>query len=224
MKKINKFVSYTDQVYRELKSSILLGKISTGDFIQERSIAEQLGVSRTPVREALKRLEFEGWLETIPWKGVIVKEIEEQDVIEVFQCRLANEIFVIKHITPNITDEQLDDLQNIFDNMKIALTENNSDEFIHEDRKFHMYLAQLTNNSRLIQFLDNLSDQMLRLGIRAITRESRTVETLEEHEKLLLALKRRSTEEAVKAMEEHIYQTKDILMAILESVVKREGN
>ncbi|MFC0560638.1 GntR family transcriptional regulator [Halalkalibacter alkalisediminis] len=224
MKKVSKFVSYTDQVYRELKANILLGKISTGDFLQERSIAELLGVSRTPVREALKRLEFEGWLETIPWKGVIVKEIEKQDVIEVFQCRLANELFMIKLITPNLTDDQLNDLKSIFDNMEAALRGGKREEFIHEDRRFHMYLAQLTNNSRLVQFLDNLSDQMLRLGIRAITKESRANETLEEHEKLLSALQKRSVPEAVEAMEQHIYQTQETLMKMLDSVITREEN
>ncbi|WP_235715419.1 GntR family transcriptional regulator [Halalkalibacter wakoensis] len=220
---MTKFVSYTDQVYRELKMSILMGKIEPGDFLQERAIAEQLGVSRTPVREALKRLEFEGWLETIPWKGVIVRDIDKQDVIEVLQCRLANEIFMIKLITTNITDEQLHDLKSIYERMKASLKEEKAEEFIEEDRRFHMYLVQLTNNSRLIQFIDNLSDHMLRLGIRAITRESRALETLEEHEQLIHALEKRSVDEAVKAMEHHIYQTQETLMNMLEKVLKGEG-
>ncbi|MET3504670.1 GntR family transcriptional regulator [Halalkalibacter oceani] len=222
MRKINKFVSYTDQVYKELKSNILLGKISTGTFLQERTIAEKLGVSRTPVREALKRLEVEGWVETIPWKGVIVKEIEEQDVIEVFQCRLANEIFMIKLITPNLTDEQIKDLQDIFLKMKVAQQEGKGDELIDEDREFHMYLAKLTNNSRLIQFLDNLSDQILRLGVKAITKEFRSDEALSEHEKLLEALERRSVEAAVQAMEEHINQTHEVLMRMVKDHKKEK--
>lgn len=222
MRKINKFVSYTDQVYKELKSNILLGKIPTGTFLQERTIAEKLGVSRTPVREALKRLEVEGWVETIPWKGVIVKEIEEQDVIEVFQCRLANEIFMIKLITPNLTDEQIKDLQDIFLKMEVAQQEGKGDKLIHEDREFHMYLAKLTKNLRLIQFLDNLSDQILRLGVKAITKESRSDEALSEHEKLLEALERRSVEAAVQAMEEHINQTHEVLMRMVKDHKKEK--
>lgn len=221
MKKINKFISYTDQVYRELKTAILSENIPIGEFLQERAIAEQLGVSRTPVREALKRLEFEGWLETIPWKGVMVKDIDVQDVIEVFQCRLANEKFMIELITSTITEEHLHDLQQMHDNMKIFLEENR-EAFINEDRNFHMYLAQLTNNARLIQFLDNLSDQMLRLGIRAVTNKARAHETLAEHQKILDALNAQSTADAVEAMETHIYNSQNVLMSMSEKTTKEK--
>lgn len=131
---------------------------------------------------------------------------------------------MIKLIAQNITDKHLSDLGKIHDNMKLALEENNSEIFIHEDRNFHMYLAQITNNSRLIQFLDKLSDQVLRLGVRAVTRESRVHETLAEHQEILNALQKRSPSEAVEAMEQHIENTEEILMNMLETAVNRKGN
>lgn len=131
---------------------------------------------------------------------------------------------MIKLIAQNITDKHLSDLGKIHDNMKLALEENNREIFIHEDRNFHMYLAQITNNDRLIQFLDNLSDQVLRLGVRAVTIESRVHETLTEHRELLNALHKRSPSEAVKAMEKHILNTEEVLMKMLETVENREGN
>lgn len=215
MKKIDKFISYTEQVYRELKTAILSEKLPIEEYLQERAIAEQLGVSRTPVREALKRLEFEGWVETIPWKGIIIKDIDRQDVIEVFQCRLANETFVIQLITETITDGNIADLEEIHNKMKSCLTENR-EEFISEDRNFHMYLAQLTNNSRLIQFLDNLSEQILRLGLRNIGHQNRASSTLMEHEQIIRALAKRSTAQAVEAMAEHIKRSESALLSILK--------
>ncbi|MGO4890236.1 GntR family transcriptional regulator [Anaerobacillus sp. MEB173] len=219
MRKIGKFISYTDQVYKELKEAVISGKINPGDFLQERGIAEELGVSRTPVREALKKLEYEGWVETIPWKGVIVKDIELQDVIEVFQCRYANERYVVELVTEKIEDKHVEDLVVIHEKMK-ALQSVDRVAFINEDREFHMYLAKLTNNNRLINFLDYLSDQIIRLGIRAVENKERVAETLEEHEAILQALQERSVEKAVKAIEEHIENSQKVLLSIIEKTVK----
>ncbi|WP_026699543.1 GntR family transcriptional regulator [Salibacterium aidingense] len=211
MKKIGKFVSYTDQVYRELKSAIVSGDIQQGEFLQERSIAEQLGVSRTPVREAIKRLEFEDWVETLPWKGVVVKDIDRQDIIEVFQCRYANEGFVGERVASTITDENMAELKKIKSTME-ELADESRQEFINEDRKFHMHLAQLTNNSLLIHFLDRLSDQMLRFGILAVKDKVRIKETLEEHQAIIDALETRSPEKTKEAIQRHIDNSQDVLL------------
>ncbi|MFZ4451303.1 GntR family transcriptional regulator [Salibacterium aidingense] len=211
MKKIGKFVSYTDQVYRELKSAIVSGDIQQGEFLQERSIAEQLGVSRTPVREAIKRLEFEDWVETLPWKGVVVKDIDRQDIIEVFQCRYANEGFVGELVASTITDENMAELKKIKSTME-ELADESRQEFINEDRKFHMHLAQLTNNSLLIHFLDRLSDQMLRFGILAVKDKVRIKETLEEHQAIIDALETRSPEKTKEAIQRHIDNSQDVLL------------
>ncbi|SES06622.1 GntR family transcriptional regulator [Salisediminibacterium halotolerans] len=215
MKKVGKFVSYTDQVYREIKGAIISQDIQPKETIQERSIAEQLGVSRTPVREALKKLEYEGWLETIPWKGVVVKDVEMQDMVEVFQCRLANEGFVVRLVAPIITNDQIEDLMAIQTKMN-EIKFDSPQEFIHEDRHFHMYLAQLTNNRRLIQFLDHLSDQMIRLGIKVISDRSRIHETLAEHQAIIDALRERSSEKAYTAVETHMNRTEERLLSMIK--------
>ncbi|PSL48593.1 GntR family transcriptional regulator [Salsuginibacillus halophilus] len=216
MKKVGKFVSYTDQVYREVKGAVISQDIVPGETLQERQIADTLGVSRTPVREALKRLEFEGWVETIPWKGVVVKEIERQDILEVFQCRYANEGYVAKLIAPTIEDAHIQDLNRIDQRMREAAAVVNRQEFINEDRNFHMYLAQLTNNERLIQFLDHLSDQLLRLGIRAVAEEARMDEALEEHKAIIQALKAKAPETAAQAVEAHIQNTEKVVMNLID--------
>lgn len=215
MKKVGRFVSYTDQVYREIKGAIISADIQAEESLHERTIAQTLGVSRTPVREALKKLEFEGWVETIPWKGVVVKEIDRKDVVEVFQCRYANESFVAQEVASTITDEQLQDLEDYFEKMK-AVSNTDEQEFINEDRNFHMYMAQLTNNGRLVQFLDHLSDQILRLGIRAVDYEGRAEETLMEHQAILEGLKKRSPEEAKEAVERHIANSEVILLKLID--------
>ncbi|MFB4163254.1 GntR family transcriptional regulator [Alteribacillus sp. JSM 102045] len=216
MKKIGKFVSYTDQVYRELKAAIISGDIQQGDFLQERSIAEKLGVSRTPVREAIKRLEFEDWVETLPWKGVVVRDIDRQDIIEVFQCRYANEGFVGELVASAISEESLEELKQIKKNME-ALASKSRQEFINEDRKFHMHLAQLTNNSRLVHFLDHLSDQMLRFGILAVKNEERMKGTLQEHQAIIDALETRSPEKTKEAIHIHIDNSEDILLNLVDN-------
>lgn len=207
--KLSKAVSYKEKVYNEIKSAIITQRLKPGEQLNERVLAEKLGISRTPVREALQMLEKEGWVRTEPWKGTYVLDITEQDIEEVFQLRMALETLVIDLIIQRISEEHIDKLEEFLQKQTEYCDESKADEFIKVDRDFHMYLAYLTGNKRLIQILNNLSDMMRRLGIRAIKTEERYIETLQEHASIIKGIKARNLSNARQAMMYHILRTKE---------------
>ena len=220
LEKVQKFSSYKDKVYKSLKEAILNRTFKPGDPLMERTIAEQLGVSRTPVREALKHLEHEGLVETIPWKGVFVQSLSADDVKDIIQLRLATESFVAFLVAEKVTDEDIRVLEEKHQRMKEKWQQGNHHEMVHTDKEVHLYLAQLSGNKRIIQLLENLSEQIHRLGVQALTDDDRPIYSYGEHEEILAALKARDSAKAKVAMEKHLNNT---MSAILHSIEKEDS-
>ena len=217
LQKIDRSYSYREKAYQELKKGIIGLLFKPGQPLYERELSERLGVSRTPVREALQLLEREGWVRTVPWKGVYVSEISAQDMEEVLQLRCANEALVVELVTSRITDEQVQELEAIFKEQRSRLLSENNQAFIDSDRDFHMRLAEMSGNRRLTQLLLTLSDQMRRLGVQAVTIPGRVNGTMEEHRKILDALRERDTQKAREAMVFHIENTRTAVISALQS-------
>lgn len=209
LRKLDRAVSYKEKVYEEIKSAIIAERLKPGQQLNERKLAEELGISRTPVREAIQMLESEGWVKTEPWKGTYVLDITEQDIEEVFQLRMSLETLVIELIIQKIDQKEINRLDEFVKQQVDYCKEYRADEFIRTDRDFHMYLADLTGNRRLIQILNNLSDMMRRLGIKAIKTQERYKETIEEHKNIVKGLKEKNLLKAKEAMMHHVLKTKE---------------
>lgn len=224
MEKIEKAVSYKEKVYKELKSAIIAQKIKAGEILNERKLAERLGISRTPVREALQMLVNDGWVIVEPWKGAYVSPITKKDLVEVFQVRLALETLAIELIVEKITEAELEVLSDILLKQEKLWENYQADAFIKVDREFHMVIAQITENKLLIDMLNNLSDMIRRIGVQAVEDVNRYMETLDEHTRILNALQERNKEKATNAMKEHILLTNDnISKRFQESQMQKEA-
>lgn len=209
LNKLEKATSYKEGVYNELKQAIIGQRLRPEEQLNERNLAEKLGISRTPVREALHMLEKEGWVITEPWKGTYVLDLTEEDIEEVFQLRMALEPLVIELITERLSKENLERLDELYAEQTKYQQCFDADAFISTDRHFHMYLTDLTKNKRLIQILNNLSDMMQRLGIQAVAHQARYQETLDEHARIIAELKKRNLIKARQAMIYHVLRTKE---------------
>lgn len=210
--KIEKGDSYKEKVYRQIKDSIITNILEPGYQLNERDLSESLGISRTPVREAIQMLEHEGWVKTEPWKGTYVIEITEQDIMEVFKLREVLETMVIEELMNRIGDDNIKELENYVSVQTKYYKEHNIIEFTKTDKKFHFYLATLTGNKRLIQILDNLGEMVMALGIRAIRTEDRCKETIKEHNNIIIGLKNNDVSKAREAMKYHILRTKAVYL------------
>ena len=211
--KVQQPLSLKQQAYEGIKNAIIVHKIPPGSTLFERDLSENLGISRTPVREAIPLLEMEGWVKSIPRKGTFVSQITAVDVEEVIQIRRGLEILVIELLIPKITERNIEELDEIY--VKQLEHIEDSGQFIAVDKDFHIYLAELSENRRLVNLMSTISDQIRWFGVSALNLPNRTEQTLKEHASLIKCLKNKDAEKAKEAVLEHIEHTR---VAILSSL------
>ncbi|WP_339062095.1 GntR family transcriptional regulator [Tepidibacillus marianensis] len=212
--KIKQPKSFTQIAYTEIKNAMINHSIAPGQTIFERDLSEKLGISRTPVREAIQQLEMEGWVKSIPRKGIYVNDISIKDVEEVLQLRKANEVLVLELVTSRITEEEISTLEEMYITQR-EISDIRS--FISSDTNFHIYLAELSGNKRLVQLMKTLSDQIHWFGIQALYQLGRSDKALKEHGQIVEAIKNKNMDQARGAILEHIEKTG---VAILSSLNK----
>ena len=161
--RMDEYLPLRDVVFNTLRQAILKGELKPGERLMEIQLANKLGVSRTPVREAIRKLELEGLVLMIPRKGAEVAEITRQDMEDVLEVRTALEELAVKDACDHITDAQLSELKKASSEFKKALLEGKDLVTCADaDMHFHNVILSATNNRRLIQMLNNLSEQMYR--------------------------------------------------------------
>lgn len=214
---MNEYLPLRDVVFNTLRQAILRGELQPGERLMEIQLAQRLGVSRTPVREAIRKLELEGLVLMIPRRGAEVAEITRQDLEDVLEVRAALEELAVKDACEHITDEQLQDLKKAANEFKRSLEGTDLVACAEADIHFHEIIYAATNNKRLVQMLNNLREQMYRYRMENL-KVKRTYRTLvEEHDAIRRALKKHDKERAGAAINVHIEnQRRSILASIME--------
>ena len=194
--------------YQKINAAILNEMYEPNQILNERKLAEEFQISRTPVREALKILEGEGWVKIIPWKGAIVNQITQKEIDEIFQIRLIIEPAIIELLQNKIDYKKRAYLDKLYENQKKTKTKK---EFILADREFHMTFAEWTENLQLIEMVKGLNDRIYMVGHKAINSKDskREEESLEEHYKIIQALKNNDIMLAKNFMIAHVIETKN---------------
>jgi len=198
-----------------IKAAIMEFKLLPGTLYSTQVLAKQLGISETPVKNALQELANKGFLTLIPRKGILITTPTVKDVSDLYTIRNALERLVISEVMPKLTDDHIRALDNIYDKGdKFAEQTKNAENnqrahYITIDREFHDYLATLSGNSYLIKAIADIRDLVDWMGWRALLRDGRTFEVQKEHLKLMRALRKRDVQKAADCMTEHIIITKD---------------
>lgn len=208
--KLQKPESLRQQVYTHLKEQIISCQIADGEILNERRLSDVFGISRTPIREALKTLEHEGWVEYVPYKGAIVKKLQHNDIEDVFHIRNSLETLAVELAIERSSVAAVDVLSGILARQQELLVDKSkrTAEFIDLDRKFHNEIAQLTNSELLINMLKMISDKVKSLGVSALfSFEDRYQETTAEHAAILQAILARDSAMAKERMRYHLQQT-----------------
>ena len=197
------YLPLRDAVFNTLRQSIIQGKLKPGERLLEIQLADQLGVSRTPVREALRRLELEGLVTMIPRHGARVAGITKRSLSEVLEVRKVLEVLAVELACGNITDEECEKLAEIQKRMK-EYTSEDLIAFAAADEEFHDVIHQASQNRRLVQILSSLREQMYRYRLEHIKDENARRIVQIEHENILNALRLRHVAEAKQNMGAHI--------------------
>lgn len=216
---VNEYLPLRDVVFQTLRQAILRGKLQPGERLMEIHLAQKLGVSRTPVREAIRMLELEGLVFMVPRKGAVVAEITVSDLEDVLEVRAALEELAVRKACQNMNGEQMEKLRQAAKCFSDCLEEDLMAS-AQADVDFHEIICEATNNKRLVQILNNIREQIYRYRLENLKDRSSHANLVEEHAAICQALEERCEEKASEAIRIHIEHQKH---SIIESLhIKQE--
>ncbi len=212
---MNEYLPLRDVVFQTLRQAILRGELKPGERLMEIHLAQKLGVSRTPVREAIRKLELEGLVEMIPRKGAIVSEITVSDLENVLEVRMALEELAVKRACKRITRRQLEELEQLSADFERALQGDDVGVYAQADVRFHDAIYLATGNIRLVQILNNLREQMYRYRMEYLKDHQAHKYLVQDHEEIVWALQHRDERTALEATKRHIARQKEHILGLL---------
>lgn len=215
--KLDNYKPLRELVFESLREAIISGRLRPGERLMEIQLAEELGVSRTPVREAIRKLELEGLVLMIPRKGAYVSRFSMKDIADVFEIRRALEGLAARLAAERCTEEELDDLERILVRSAELAQREKVDETVDLDTQFHEALMKAAHNERLSQMVANLREQIQRFRNSSLRQPGRLHLALEEHRRIVEAIAERDSELAQNRAYEHIENAENSLMEVLSA-------
>jgi DNA-binding GntR family transcriptional regulator len=210
-------LSAKERAYDYIKDEILGNAIGEGEFLTEEGIAAELGISRTPVREALLRLDAEALLSLVPRKGAFVRPITHREISEVLEVRSLVERFAAERLcAPELAPGRelvAQGLQDLVQEQRELASHDDAAGFIDRDRRFHADIVAATGNLVLVELYQRLRDQQLRMGLRAVADGARYESVLREHEAIVGAVARGDAADVAAALSAHLETTRQVLAA-----------
>ncbi len=213
---LNEYKPLREVVFETLKEAILTGKLEPKERLMEVKIADQLGVSRTPVREAIRKLELEGLVVMVPRKGAYVSDISYKDIVDTLELREALETFAVKLAIEKNTVKDIKILEELNKDFQKAYKEKDIEKMVEYDTDIHNEIFVLSNNSKLINFMDGLNEIMQRFRLIFFNETYNPERIAKEHEEIFRALKNKDVEKAQKAMKTHLSTLKDDIKKVYE--------
>ena len=192
------------KVFTQLKNSILAGEFEDGAELREISLSKKLGVSRTPVREALRQLEQEGLVEIFPNRGAHVKGITAKDVEDIFRIRARLEGLCAEMAVSFITQAQLDKLEEIILLSKFYEEKKDMEHLLNMDSQFHEILFESCGSKMLEHQLKDYHQYVQKARLRSLKRQERAKKSTQEHEEILEAIKAKDAKKADELATKHI--------------------
>lgn len=211
----DEFLPLRDVVFNTLRNAILTGELEPGERLMEIKLADKLGVSRTPIREAIRKLELEGLVVMTPRKSAEVARITAEDLKDVLEVRKVLECLAVDLSCDNITDEIISRLEENLVSFREAVKKNDIRRIAIIDVEFHEIIYESTGNKRLIQILNNLREQMYRYRFEYIKDKATRDSLANEHRAIIDALAERKREEGKQAILKHIEKQE---ITILENI------
>ena len=199
--------SLSSRVFHTIRENILSGKYQADEELKEKTIGEELGVSRTPVREALRQLELEGLITIIPNKGAYVVGITQKDIKDIYEIRCHLEGLCAKWAAQNITKEQLDELEENIFLSDFHAKKGNTEQVVELDNKFHEILYTASNSKELRHVLSDFHHYVQRVRKITLAVSQRAMESNDEHRKIVEALKQHDAALAEQLANQHIMNT-----------------
>jgi len=200
-------------IYEYIRKMIFNGELKEGERLVEKDLAEKLKVSRTPVREALRKLETEGLVVHLPRKGVVVKGFSKEDVIEIYSIRKSLEALAISFTVQNITEKEIEKLKNLNERMKEAAEEEDAEKLFELLREFNRVLIESCRMPRLISLINTYREYLERFRVVTMSKKERKLLALKEHDEIIDAIIKRDATRAQSLVQEHLQGALEAFLA-----------
>jgi DNA-binding GntR family transcriptional regulator len=211
------------RIYEHLREQLLNGEIAPLEHLIEAKIAKEIGTSRTPVREALHSLELEGLIESIPRVGYVVKPINEQEVGEICEIRMAIEGVAARWAMEKAHKKLIEELKKNISISDEKVSKGDVKAFVDMDAQFHEIISKFSGSKRLLELAQTLRRHMLRYRIQSIYSVDNVLRAIDGHKGILRAIGKRNLEEVNRAIQHHMEQSKrDILRYAFKETPKEK--
>jgi len=191
------------QVYQILRESILTGKFRPGERLLELKLAQELGVSRSPIREALRMLEQDGLVNTMD-NGTVVNPMEVEDIEEIYQCRIATEPYAGFLAALKIKDEEIAELEQLVNEAEVAYDQKEFERVVDLNTAFHDQIVHISGNGRLSEIVDKIRSLSILARNTELKVYSRPRDYLDEHKQIVKALKEKDAHIVESVIRKHI--------------------
>ena len=213
---MNAYLPLRDVVFQTLREAILKGELKPGERLMELQLASKLGVSRTPIREAIRMLELEGLAVTMPRKGAEVARMTEKDMEDVLQIRKALDELAVGLACDNMTEESLEQIHGALNNFEESTRSRDVKKIAQADVEFHDTIYRAADNPKLVNMLNNLREQMYRYRVEYLKNDTVYPRLIEEHEKIYEGLKRKDKETVVEIVSHHVMNQELVVKNIIQ--------
>lgn len=217
MPQLRKPSALKDWAYETIKQNILDMHFPPGTNICIEELSEQLDVSRTPIREALLRLESDGLVRSVPRVGFFVIQITKRDLEELFELRILLESYAARKAASNLTDEDVTQLEHLNREAALGVEQEDRQRFLEAEVAFHTLIIDRTQNGRLIEVMRGLEELTHRERLLSLESADNVRQTLTEHQHIAEAMQQRDAELAAQRMQEHLQAAKQRLLSLYDT-------
>jgi DNA-binding GntR family transcriptional regulator len=213
---VSKRKSLREEVYDSLRKSILHGKLKAGQRLIEEQLAHQIGISRTPVREAFHKLEKDDLVMRLPKGGFAVREFTKADVEEIFGIRCALESYAAYLATIHITPDKISALEKKMEELQKALEAQDTNKVVQLNTEFHNMLYKACRSKKLSDMINNYSDYFYRYRAAFPYNENNFKYTVDDHRNMLEAMKKKNPRVVEKLVRTHLEKTKELVLQAVD--------
>lgn len=205
-----------DIAYETLKQAIITGELPAGSRIVETVYANKLHISRTPLREAFRKLELDGLVSCEVRRGVIVRAFTIDDIEEIYGIRNALMLLITPSVMANVNDQDISDLEEILSRMDVSQRDEDSEELAIQNRQFHRRIEYISNKKRILRVIDSQEEYIKRFSAIAIASIVHRSQAHGEHHQMLQYLKDRDQQRFDSLMQRHLEESKEVCLKAVD--------
>jgi len=212
----------SEDIAASIKEAIIRGKFAPGQKVSEGELAESMGISRTPLREAFRKLQNEGFITIIPRKGAVVATLEPKEARELYEIKAHLEGLAARLAVPRLKEKELDRLERLDAELRQATAQDDLEGFYRTHTRFHEVFLRLCGNDRLMAIMANLNDHFKRYGMVSLTLPGRYDRTHTQHAGIIEAFRAGDADLAARRVTENVLTGGRVLIEALEARAARE--